>query len=276
MSRTPRLRQTKHCECKLDCSTTSAVCTDWEPKKHSATRSHSRRGLRSNKPPPIQTSTTWRSLSSTWVRFSLTRSGYPRQGRSSRSRLLTLRILSRGTPTAIDFQSNFGVVLSVNGKWLDQTGKTAEGKLALETAVEHRRSAVKLSKNSPACRELLGSHLADLADVNLKLGAYEQSAHVALDIPKAVSSTGRADGCFTAARILARLVMKVSGDVKLTQAERDRLTQSYLGRTAVLLREAIDTDPKLAELIKIDADIKALQVRSEFKTIMNTLVNIGQ
>jgi serine/threonine protein kinase len=184
--------------------------------------------------------------------------------------------LVASAPTAIDFQSNFGVVLSVNGKWLDQTGKTPEGKLALETAVEHQRTAVKLSKNSPACRELLGSHLADLADVNLKLGAYEQSARVALDIPKAVSSTGRADGCFTAARILARLVTKVSGDVKLTQAERDRLTQSYLGRTAVLLREAIDTDPKLAEQIKIDASIKSLQARPEFRTIMNTLVNIGQ
>ena len=53
-----------------------------------------------------------------------------------------------------------------------------------------------------------------------------------------------------------------------------RPTRGYLGRTAVLLREVIDTDPKLAEQIKTDADIKLLQLRPEFQTIMNTLVNI--
>ena len=62
--------------------------------------------------------------------------------------------------------------------------------------------------------------------------------------------------------------------MKLAQAERDRLTRSYLGRTVVLLREVIDTDPKLAEQIKTDADIKLLQSRPEFQTMMNTLVNV--
>jgi eukaryotic-like serine/threonine-protein kinase len=182
--------------------------------------------------------------------------------------------LVANAPKAIDFQSHSGIVLSLQGNWLDQTGKTTDGKLALESAVEHQRVAVKLSKNSPTCRELLGSHLAELADVNLKLGAYEQAGNVAIEIPKAVSSTGRADGCFTAARILARLVIRVTSDAKLTQAERSRLTHSYLGRTAVLLREAIDTEPKLAEQIKTDGDIKALEAQPEFKTIMNTLVNL--
>ncbi len=179
-------------------------------------------------------------------------------------------------PKAIDFQSHFGIVLASHGKWLDQTGKTTESKLALENAAEHQRAAIKLSKNSPSCRQLLGSHLADLADVDLKLGAYEQAGSVALDIPKAASSTDRAESCFTAARILARLVIQVTSDAKLTQIERDRLARSYLGRTAVLLREAIDTDPKLAQQIKMDTRIKALQARAEFKAIMNTLVNLEQ
>ena len=61
----------------------------------------------------------------------------------------------------------------------------------------------------------------------------------------------------------------------LSQAERDRLTKSYLGRTAILLREVIDTDPKLAEQTKTDADIKLLKSRPEFQTIMDTLVMPG-
>ncbi len=66
----------------------------------------------------------------------------------------------------------------------------------------------------------------------------------------------------------------MSVDEKLAQAERNRLTNRYLTRTAILLREVIDADPKLAEQIKTDADIKLLQSRPEFQTIMNTLVNV--
>jgi hypothetical protein len=42
------------------------------------------------------------------------------------------------------------------------------------------------------------------------------------------------------------------------------------------LREAIDTDSKLAELIKSNADIRLLESRSEFRTMMGTLVNLGK
>ena len=114
----------------------------------------------------------------------------------------------------------------------------------------------------------------DLADLNVKLGAYEQAARLALEIPKSVPASSRVEGCFDAARILARTVTKLSNDDKIAQAERVRLTQGYLGRTAILLREVIDSDPKLAEQIKTDADIKVLQSRPEFRTIMDTLVNV--
>ena len=184
--------------------------------------------------------------------------------------------LVASAPKAIDFQSHFGIVLSLQGKLLAQTGKPALGRAALESAVEHQRQAVKLGKsqNDPY-RQLLGAHQLDLADVNLKLGDYDQAARVALEIPKTVPSSNRALGCLDAARILARLVTSVSTDLKLAQAERDRLTKGYVGRTAVLLREVIDTDPKLAEQIKTDADIKLLKSRPEFQAIMDTLVSAG-
>ena len=85
-----------------------------------------------------------------------------------------------------------------------------------------------------------------------------------------------ASGCLDAARILARLVAHVSGNGKLTDIERARLTRTYVGRTIVLLREVIDTDPKLADQVRTDADITALQSRTDFQTMMNTLVNLKQ
>ena len=69
---------------------------------------------------------------------------------------------------------------------------------------------------------------------------------------------------FQSAKILARLVAQVSSHPKVVPANRDRLTRNYLGRTIVLLREAIDTDPKLADQMKSDTDIKRLESRPEF------------
>lgn len=179
-------------------------------------------------------------------------------------------------PKAIDFQSHFGIVLATQGKWLDSTGKTPEAKTVLKSAVEHQRAAIQLSKNGAAYRELLGDHLIDLAKIDLELGDYDEASRLALDVPKTVPGSKRAQACFDSARILARLVTQVAGDGKVGQADRDRLTRNSVGRTIVLLREAIDNSPMLAEQIKTDPDIKPLESRPEFHTIMNTLVNLGR
>lgn len=97
---------------------------------------------------------------------------------------------------------------------------------------------------------------------------------MALEAPKAVPSATRPEACYDAARLLARLVIQASADEKLHQAERDRLPRIYLTRTVVLLREAIDSSPKLAEQIKADGDIKALEAKPQFQTIMNSLVDL--
>jgi serine/threonine protein kinase len=177
-------------------------------------------------------------------------------------------------PRAIDLQSQIGIVLGLQGKWLDLIGNTGGSKTALASAVEHQRQAVQLSKNGSMYRELLGGHLLELAWINLKLGLYDDAAHIAIDLPKTVPSSSRANGCFNAARILARLVAQVSGDGKLKQAERTPLTQNFLGHTIMFLREAIDTNPKLASQVKTDPDIKVLQARADFQTMMNTLIDV--
>ena len=179
-------------------------------------------------------------------------------------------------PKTIDYQKNFGYILASRRSFFGQTGKPADAKLALAKAIDHQRQALKLSRNRPEVRTLLGSHLLDLAQVNLQVGAYKEAAANALELPNVVPTSARDQGCFDAARVLARLVTLVAADTQVSQTDREQLTRSYLGRTIVLLRDAIDTNPKFSERIKADADIKALESRPEFQAIMNTLVNTGK
>ncbi|MFI5454747.1 MAG: protein kinase [Isosphaerales bacterium] len=176
-------------------------------------------------------------------------------------------------PRSMDFQHVFAIILAGQAKWLDRTSKPADARAALTAAVEHQRHAVKLSKNASVCALALADHLIDLAEVNRKLGAYEEAARLALEVPKTVPPASGPQACFDAARVLARLVAQAGADGKLHQAERDRLTRIYLTRTVVLLREAIDSNPKLAEQIKADRDIKVVEAHPQFQAIMNTLVD---
>jgi eukaryotic-like serine/threonine-protein kinase len=184
--------------------------------------------------------------------------------------------LATDAPKAVEIQSNFGTVLADQGKWLDQCGKPAEAKTALTAAVERQRLAMRLGRNPASCRLALASHLAALADVNRKLGAYDEALRLALEVPKTVPLSGRAAACYEAARVLARLVTQVGSDPKVAVADRDRMTRNYLSRTVVLLREAMDAGTEVAEQIKSDPDIKALESRPQFQTFMSSLVEAGK
>jgi len=208
--------------------------------------------------------------------FLLEQKRSPEAGSLLAQSVVNLEKLVSDFPKAIDLQSHLGIVLAAQATWLDSRGKPAEAKAALGKAIEHQRQAVQLSKNGPGYRDQLGHHLQDLAQLNLKMGVYEEAVRLALDLPRTVPSSSRAQACLDAARILARLVAQVGGNAKLAQADRDRLVRNYLGRTIVLLREAIDTNPKLAEEVKTDAEINRLESHPEFQTIMNTLVNLGR
>ncbi len=179
-------------------------------------------------------------------------------------------------PRSMDHQYVFGIVLGGQAKCLDQMGKTAEAKGVLTAAVEHSRQAVELSRNAPVCRLALADRRIELADVNRKLGAYDEAAKLALEVPKTVPASGRAQACFDAARALARLVVQLGGDLKVPQAERDHLTRVYLTRTVVLLRDAVDANPELSGPIKADRDLKVLESRPDFQAILNTLVEAGR
>ncbi len=200
----------------------------------------------------------------------------PDAGRYFAQSVANFEKLVADVPKSMDFRQVFGIVLVGRAGWFDRTGKLADARAALVAAIEQQRQAVALSNNAPVCRLKLAEHLIRLADANRKLGAYDEAARLALEVTRTVPSDNRPEACYDSARALARLIAQADADNKLHQADRERLARTYLGRTALLLREAIDSGPKLAEQIKADPDIKILQTRPQFQTIMNTLVNVGQ
>ena len=68
------------------------------------------------------------------------------------------------------------------------------------------------------------------------------------------------------------MVAQAGADEKVHQADRERLLRIYLTRTVVLLREAIDSNPKLAERSRPTATSRSWRRGPEFQAIMNTLV----
>jgi hypothetical protein len=185
-----------------------------------------------------------------------------------------LERLVADAPRSVDYHSQLGMALAQQGALLAEDGKLHEAKTALASAVDHQARAVELSRNRDDTRAWLGNHLLELAGVNLKLGADREAAESALKAPQAVPESSRGQAYLHAARILARLVIRAGADPKLAQADRDQSARNYLGRTIVLLREAIDADPQLAGPIKNDPDIKALEARPEFRAMMNALVTL--
>jgi tetratricopeptide (TPR) repeat protein/tRNA A-37 threonylcarbamoyl transferase component Bud32 len=186
-----------------------------------------------------------------------------------------LEQLVNEAPKAIEYHSHIGIVLALQGKCLDQNDEFILAQAALKNAIDHQRQAIRLSKNGPSYRELLGDHLIELANLDLKLGAYKEAATNVLEVPNAVPASNRARGCSDAARGLARLISQAAADPKLALRDRDQLARNYLGRAVGLLREVIDTNAKLADRIKKDPDIKALASRPEFQVILNSLVDLG-
>ncbi len=177
-------------------------------------------------------------------------------------------------PTGVEIRSHYGIVLAEKGKWLDKSGKPDEAKTVLTTAVEQQRQAMKLGKNPASCRLALASHLAELADVNRKLGAYDEALRLALEVPRTVPLSSRGPACYEAAQVLARLVNQIGADAKLSQADRDRMTRNDLSRTVVLLREAMDASPDIAAQVRANPDIKTLESRPQFQTLMSNLVEV--
>jgi len=175
---------------------------------------------------------------------------------------------------AVEDRYYLGYIYEQQGKLLVRMDKLSEAKLAMEKAVVRQKEAVKLTDGkSLVYRSALTDHLSGFADLCLTLGDYDAAMQAAVDLAKAAPDSGQ--GCLDAARILARAARGIQADAKLASSRKDKLGRKFLGRTVVMLREAIDVNTNLAESIKNDPVFKELRDHPEFQTMLSSLVELG-
>ncbi len=185
-----------------------------------------------------------------------------------------LEALVAENPAGAENRFYLGYVYEQQGKLLSKTSQAAEARLAMEKAVASQKQAVKLTDGKfLAYRSALAGHLTGLADVCLTLGDYERVLQSAVELAKATPDSGQ--GCFDAAKLLALGASRLQSDAKLAPPRRDELGRKFLGRTLVLLREAVDANTKLANLIKNAPVFKELRDRPEFQIMLSNLVDLG-
>ena len=158
-----------------------------------------------------------------------------------RESLAALEAIVARSPASVDDRFYLAHVSEQQGKLLAATGKPADARLAFEKAVTHEKEAVKLTDGKVAAyRSALVEHLTALADTCTTLADYDAAVQAAIDLAKAAPDPGQ--GHYEAARILARSAAAIQGDAKLASARKEELTRKCLGRTVVMLREAIDAE----------------------------------
>ena len=184
--------------------------------------------------------------------------------------IASLETLEAEAPTAVDTQSYLGHVADQQGRMMMQLGRLVEAQTAFEKAVNHQRRAVQLTEGKvPAFREQLASSLAELAETRCALGRYEDAIQAAVELSRTPPRPGQ--GALDAARILARCGAQVAADENLPADRRDQLSQVCLGRSVVLLREAIDANAKLVDPIRTDSDLRKILDRPEFQSLFSTV-----
>jgi serine/threonine-protein kinase len=176
-------------------------------------------------------------------------------------------------PKAAEDRFYVGYVGEQLGKTLLTLDRPADARLALEQAVAAQKEAIQLTGGKRLdYKALLASHLSALADACLRLDDHEAVMRTASELARAATDPGQ--GSLEAARILARCAGRIQADTRLDQARREDLGRKCLGRTVVMLREAVDVSPKLADSVKNDEAFKALLSRPEFQAMLNTLVDL--
>ena len=99
------------------------------------------------------------------------------------------------------------------------TGKLSEGKASFESAIEHQRRAVQLARSDSDSIANCSASIRSTWLTSTSSSAPTNRLRIAIEIPKSFPESRRAEGCFDAARILARLVSKLNTDEKIGQAE---------------------------------------------------------
>jgi tetratricopeptide (TPR) repeat protein len=184
--------------------------------------------------------------------------------------------LIKGSPRSIVDQYLLGYFSEQKGKLLAKLGKPAEAKIAFEGAVAHQREAVRLTDGKvPTYRATLVGHLEGLANACLALAQYDEVSRAAQEMARAAPEPAAATR-FAAAKLFARSATLVREDTRLDPARRQKLLRGSLGSTVVMLREAIEGDPKLAAALESEPVFKKLRDQPEFENMLNSLVDTGR
>ena len=182
--------------------------------------------------------------------------------------------LAREFTKAVDTQNYLGYVFEQQAQLLAKIGELPRARQSIEAAVEHQRQAVKLTDGKVAAyRMMLAGHLAFLSKTCLRLQAYDDAIRAAIEVSKAGPASG--DRFVRAARLLARCVAASDHDRQLAAARREEIGRKCSGRIAILVREAIDANPKLGESIKSDPELSTVLARPEIQGLLGSLDNVG-
>ena len=185
-----------------------------------------------------------------------------------------LDLLGSENPKAVDTQNYLGYVCEQQSRLLAKIGEVEKARRSIEAAVAHQRQAVKLTDGKvPAYRLMLAGHLEVLANTCVKLHAYDDAIRVAIDLPKAAPASEQ--GYVNAAKLLARCAAMANEDRQLDGPRREEIGRKCAGRIAILLREAIDSNPKLGDRIKSDPELSPIFARPDFQNLLGSLVNLG-
>ncbi len=180
--------------------------------------------------------------------------------------------LSNENPKAIDLQTYLGSVYEGQAQMWDKIGQLDKARQSIEASVAHEQQAVKLTDGKVASyRIALRGHFAIWAKICLEQHAYDDAMRAAVEMSKVPSASGQA--YVDAAKLLSQGMSAASKDAQLEPPRREQIGRQCSGRIAVMLRQALDTNPKLAEKIKSDADFAPLLTRPEFR---NLLGNLGE
>jgi serine/threonine protein kinase len=185
-----------------------------------------------------------------------------------------LKPVVAASPNAAQDHFYLGHVYDQQGKTLLKAGKAADAKLAFSDAVAQQKAALKANDRFGPARLKLVAALGELAQVELSLGDYPGLRDAAAELAQAAPRSPETQ--FDAARLLARGVLKLQGDAKVSAAHKDDLGRECLGRVVVMLRQAVDLDAKLAETIPTDPVFKELLDRPAFRSMVSSLVRAEQ
>ena len=196
-------------------------------------------------------------------------------GRLFATSIAGLDRLASENAKAVDTQNYLGYVCEQQAKLLAKIGQPEKAKESIEAAVAHQRQAVKLTDGRVAAyRLMLAGHLGFLAKTCIKLHAYDDAIRAAVELRKAAPASDQ--GPLDAAKLMAALLGGgQQDDRQLDRPRREEIGHKCIGRIAILLREAIDSNPKLGQRIKSDPELAPILARPELQSLLGSLVNLG-